>query len=154
MKKGHLFAPLKWAKENFALLTNRVKANEDSIAKVNGDIGTDFSSAEVKTNDTLFGKPVYAKTFRFTTAITGGTDYVREHGITNIERIWVDMANSFLITTSSKYSVPAISPSYGQKTEECWTTHVNNTHISISSKGGWGDGWEKCITLRYTKTTD
>lgn len=154
MKKAHLFAPLDWVKENFTLLTNRVKANEDSIAKVNSDLGTDFTTAEVKTNDTLLGRPIYTKTLRFTTSISGGTDYTRAHDISNIREIWLDMANSFFISGTSKYSVPISSPSYGQKTEENWTAHVNNSVIIVSSRGGWSEGWEKFITLRYTKTTD
>lgn len=123
-----------------------------NLAKL--ETSTIMISEEVKTRDTLFGKPIYSKTFKFTTTIQGNNIFNYPHDLENIDDIWVDMQNSFIICEAkNNCSYPFIECRYNGDSEELQIS-VNNTNIIFDASGGWDTNWTKIITIRYTKTTD
>ena len=116
--------------------------------------GTVISSTENKTKDLFFGKPIYTKTITFTTSVTASTavgSNATPHSIANIDKIWIDISNSYL--NNGTYVWPLTVSYYTSSFDNC-CPYVDKTNIYFGSQGTWGTGWTKCITLRYTKTTD
>ena len=116
--------------------------------------GTTVSSIETKTHDLFFGKPIYTKTITFTTSVTASSSTVNNatpHSIANIDKVWIDISNSYL--NNGTYFWPLTVSYYMTGFDNC-CPYVDKTNIYFGSQGTWGTGWTKCITLRYTKTTD
>ena len=114
---------------------------------------TVMSSSEVKTRDTFFGKPIYTKTITFTTTISSGVANSVPHGISNIDKIWIDTSNSFLQNSNNGIVYP-VSISYYPSGFDNACPYVDKTNINYAVQTSWGTHWTKNITVRYTKTTD
>ena len=129
---------------------------EDQIDILNNKLTYVISSEESKTHDTFFGKPVYTKTFRFTTTIVAGTTMKVDLNIPNVDYLWIDITNSFMFDTNNGYSVPIVSSMYfqGTGTGSNWSCAAYKSQLQLYADGGWNTAWEKVVTVRYTKTTD
>lgn len=125
------------------------------LDEIDGNSNYYIASTEKKTPDFFFGKPVYTKSFQFTDTVSGGVKFSKAHGISNIENIWVDVANSFM-KAGSGYIIPIISSVYNGSvgSGNNWSVGLDKSYIYIYADGGWNTNWAKIITVRYTKTTD
>ena len=113
-----------------------------------------FSTSEVMIGKWIDGKPLYRQTFTFNDVIQGNSTFELPHNISNIDKIWIDVSNSFWINTS-KRSYPILMTHYGTASNnDSATPFADETNIGIITIGGWGSDWEKVITVNYTKTTD
>lgn len=116
-------------------------------AKVNKEI---ITGEEFATSEFIDGKRVYEKLFSTTETVTGGTTTSFEHGITDADKIWLDIGNSYLIETSGRcYPLPIIY--YSTYSVDGLQVFVDLTNLYFISNGGWGNAWKKVIRLRYTK---
>ena len=106
---------------------------------------------------TYGGKPLYRKIYETTTSIPGGGGYTSitiPHGLSNVDKIWVDNSVSRIETTGSSYtsySLPLIG--YEGNTTDKIYTKVDSTNITIYGNG-WGTSWRKIVGVLYTKTND
>ena len=113
--------------------------------------GIAFSQYEVKTSDTFLGKPIYTKTIMFNTTVKDEMIEIA-HNINDIDYIWVDMQNTFMLA-SSGLSYPLVTLRYNKNTVSVQVS-ATKTSVRLDVAGGWGTIWTKVITVRYTKTTD
>lgn len=110
-------------------------------------------SGEIETNETwVDGKKIYRRTLIVTDTISPGGNIVIPLSLTGIaDRIWVDQQNSYIRTLSGGQSYPLPLPRYSVNSPNYVAVWVNSAGIRIYSDSGWNEGWEKCITIRYTK---
>ena len=129
---------------------NRKKLNEILDSE---NEGIDFQdNVEVATNEFLNGKRIYTKRF-VTNSVLNNNSIRIKHGITNFDRIWVDLSNSYYYRRDVNRSVPVVSPFYIEdfSSREGQTVTIEAEEIIISSNGGFNENWEKVITVKYTK---
>ena len=109
------------------------------------------SNTEIATNEYIDGKRVYEKIIKTTITIKSGETTKVAHGISDANRIWIDLSNSYFISphNNSCYSLPVIY--YSTTTVDGVQIYVDLTNINFISAGGWGESWEKVIRLKYTK---
>ena len=151
MASGYI---LHWAKLEVGEVTTPCIPDSKDVIVCKLENSSVMTSGEVKTMDTLFGKPVYTKSYRFTDAIQANTVLNYPHGITDAEYIWVDLQNSFFISIiNGLFCTTAVETRYHGQTAFL-QINVDQNSILCDSDGGWNDGWIKVVTLRYTKTTD
>lgn len=111
-----------------------------------------YSSDEIKAG-TWFGKPLYRKVVTTNELLSGNSTIEVLHNIKNIDISWIDNANSFFRTNSGlSYSLPMIG--YDGNTTDKSYAYMDKTKVYIFSNGSWSTGWQKVVTLLYTKTTD
>ena len=110
-------------------------------------------SGEIETNETwVDGKKIYRRTLIVTDIISPGENIVIPLSLTGkADRIWVDQQNSYIRTLSGDQSYPLPLPRYSVNSPNYVAVWVNSAGIRIYSDSGWNKGWEKCITIRYTK---
>ena len=119
---------------------------ENAINGIKKEITT---GQEYATNEYIDGKRVYEKIIKTTITIKGGEITKVAHGISDTNRIWIDLSNSYFISIDSCYPLPLIY--YKTPTVEGVQIYVDLTNINFISAGGWSDIWEKVIRLKYTK---
>lgn len=112
-----------------------------------------FANAEFDTGDTWYdGKKIYQKTIHV--GAINSADKTVAHGISNVYEIWLDLANSFLKTTTSggngnTYAIPRISPVNINQ-----SIGILASRTSIIINAGSNAKFADCyVTVRYTKTT-
>jgi hypothetical protein len=108
-------------------------------------------STEEQVIGTWFGKPLYGKVIRTYEGYNGTLEIL--HEIENPDKIWIDFGNSYYRASNSAM-IPLNANSYWGDFTQTNDAMVYNDRIILYSTGGWGEGWEKVISLRYTKTTD
>lgn len=101
---------------------------------------------------TWMGKPLYRKVLIFNSTINGNTEFSLAHNITNYERVWIDVSNTFIYSNLYTSSVPSIG--YYQNLTDKLNIYIYGDYVVFYSNGGWGETWTKVVTLNYTKTTD
>lgn len=97
------------------------------------------------------GKTIYQKTLIFTTTSSANTYTQVQHGVTNIDKIWIDTANSFVIASTYTES---ITP-YGVQTSS-GTSIFQGLITSNTFDYSVGTTFTSCpayVTLKYTKST-
>lgn len=137
-------------------LTNNLKRKADKYGLI---------LAEVDTGLTLFGKPIYSKTFTKTSGIEGENTF--DIVIPGVDDIWIDPSNSFIKTNSHSFGIPKTTiqkdagvsfSSLAANTVEAYLTTDSPTHYTLTVSCGTnvvGDSISKIIvTVKYTKTTD
>lgn len=109
------------------------------------------TNTEIATNEYTDGKRVYEKIIKTTITIKGGEITKVAHGISDANRIWIDLSNSYFISphNNSCYPLPLIY--YNTTTVEGVQIYVDLTNINFISAGGWGNTWEKVVRLKYIK---
>lgn len=133
-------------------LKNQVETNASDIQKIkNGEI---ISTNEVKTNEIWFnGKPIYKKMI-YIQSLPNATATTYQHGISNVDKIWCDMSNSFLDWNNASGSAPFSyigGTSFNSMIEiRAFTSSsfILDTHSTNRSS------LSAYITIKYTKTTD
>ena len=104
---------------------------------------------------TWMGKTLYRKTISTTETFTASVNLHIPHGVENVDKMWIDVSNSYLFENTNKVSIPIISTGYYDDFEQPINAMVYNKNIILYTKeGGWGSAWTKVVTVRYTKTTD
>ena len=137
---------------DLSITGNVTLENSNIVDKMNAlKSSTVISSSETKTKDMFFGKPIYTKTITFTTTVSLGSTNSVPHGISNIDKIWIDDSNSFFHHANCTFP---LTTSYYMSGFDNACPYVDKTNISFASQGNWGTDWTKYITVRYTKTTD
>lgn len=137
---------------NLILRSENIEYNDDTL-KSTLDNRFNYSTEEQKVGKWIDGKNLYRKTISFTDTIETNVECIKEHNISNVDIIFVDISNSFMISNNYN-SYPIIQTGYNQQFEDKVNVHVNRTTFTIFSKGGWGTHWTKVVTLLYTKTAD
>lgn len=96
------------------------------------------------------GRKIYKRTFVTTESIVFKTPITIPITGVAMSEFWIDTQNSFISTASVCYPLPMVG--YGGDPDEHIYVWLNSSGIRIgSTKGGWGTGWKKTVTIRYTK---
>lgn len=111
---------------------------------------------EYATNEYIDGKRVYEKNFEEVTVINGGEVTSFKHNITDAERIWVDLSNSYMICpASNNRCLPVVQTFYNsyvdRSTREQVQIFIEDDCFFIITDGGWGTHWTLVVRLKYTK---
>lgn len=108
-------------------------------------------SAEIDTGEVWHdGRKIYKRTFVTTESIVFETPITIPITGVAMSEFWIDTQNSFISTASVCYPLPMVG--YGGDPDEHIYVWLNSSGIRIgSTKGGWGTGWKKTVTIRYTK---
>lgn len=115
-----------------------------------------YSTEEQIIGKWIDGKTLYRKVILTDETILADVNLQIPHGIIDYDKIWVDLGNSFYYNLDSNHrSLPLIQTFY-TTTSSTERAHVylEGDYIFLVSNGGWGNSWQKIITLNYTKTTD
>ncbi len=115
------------------------------------ELAKTYSTVEKKIGTWIDGKPLYRKVISTTKSVPSGTTKIA-HGISNVNKIFVENAYIFHATNGYSYQLPSIGYD-GNFTDNDYVW-LDRTNINIISNGSWGTAWEKVIILNYTKTTD
>ena len=107
-----------------------------------------YSSEEVVIG-TWFGKTLYRKTF-YRQSLINGMDEIVNHGIQNVDKMWINPSKSFAIWTNGNInSIPFVHPdSYANG---IFVSDFTSTSYRIKS-GMDRRNISGYITLEYTKT--
>lgn len=113
-----------------------------------------WEDTEICTNEMVDGYRVYAKRFVFTSTVNG--EFTKAHGLTDLREFWIDTANSYMISNNTdhalRYPLPA-TEYYGNFSDRTGIS-IDKTNIKLFTDTGWGAGWTKVITVKYTKIND
>ena len=106
-----------------------------------------FSSTETVIGTFVDGKPIYRKVY--ITQTTNDMNLYLNHYLSDLDRFWLDTANSFVWDSNE------CLPSNWYYTSSDWGRHwVNKTQIRFRCPGNLGTGRLLYSTVNYTKTTD
>ena len=95
------------------------------------------------------GKPIYQKTIEVPSLPNNGV-VQHAHGIANVDKIWIDLANSFQVNGSE--TIPMVNI-WSNGVDERIGIVAEGTNIFINTNCDYHLR-SAIITLRYTKTTD
>lgn len=119
----------------------------------------DYSTSEVKTGENwIDGKPIYRKVI-YISSLPNNTGTQYSHGISNVDKIWVNQSKSFIYWSSLGNSSPFPYISMGDAS----TPVGYNAMIELRSIGKTTfeiktaydrSSLSAYVTLEYTKTTD
>lgn len=109
-------------------------------------------SGEIETNETwVDGKKIYRRTFITTETVSPSNTVTIPMSLTNIvDTLWIDTQNSYIRSADGGQSYPLPLPRYSG-TVNYVGVWCNGAGIRIFSDSGWNEGWEKRVTVRYTK---
>lgn len=124
---------------------------ESSSSSTTSSVNQNIYSSEEQVIGTWFGKPLYRKVISTYTSYNTTLEIM--HEIENTDKIWIDFGNSYYRANNSTM-IPLNANSYWGDFAQMNDAMVYNDRIILYSTGGWAEGWEKVITLHYTKTTD
>lgn len=139
-------------KDNIFIRTSTASAWRAWTPLINNYI----TDKEMLTNETLDGKPVYAKRITITSDITASSPLSKAHNISDVDEIWVDTSHSYMRSnnSTSNLSYPLPATEYYGNFDDKTGISVDRTTIRVYAQSGWGSGWTKTFMLKYTKTTD
>ncbi len=107
-------------------------------------------SSEEQVIGTWFEKKLYRKTI-YRSSLINGTEETVNHGIQNVDKIWLDATGSFAIWSNGfTGNLPYLNQTFANS---IFITDVRSTTFKISS-GMNRSNLSGYITLLYTKTTD
>lgn len=118
------------------------------ITAENNELAKTYSTSEKKIGTWTGGEALYRKVITTTKSFSNTTMTVA-HGVTNMDRMFVE--NAYFYNASSGVSYPVSMVGYGGTYTDKTYIWVDRTNINIATNGGWGTGWEKVIILLYTK---
>jgi hypothetical protein len=111
-----------------------------------------YSTEETVAGTWIDGRPIYQRTFEFTTTTADTRKYLRDLGITNIKNVWIDESASFV--NYNAYTFNGILPVNNFISTSDYKTCYIDADQRITMKSGNAQTLYWTITLRYTKTTD
>lgn len=137
-------------KNNTYLDSNGVVFEKEPLSRI-----FTFSTKEQIVGKWINGKTLYRKVISTNEPVIGGTNLPIKHNVSNWDRMWVDLANSYYYEENRKRSLP-LEQTYYTTTDSVDKAHIyiEGDYVYLVSYGGWGEHWEKVITLLYTKTTE
>lgn len=108
---------------------------------------------EIATNEYIGEKRVYAKIIQFADTIKPNENFEVPHQCENLNDIWVDVSNSYIIANDkTSFTIPMILYYGGEYSPlQVWCDSQN---ILFRSTGGWGEAWRKVVKVKYTKTDE
>ena len=78
--------------------------------------------------------------------------------VNNVEYAWIDSSNSYFISaagTPTMRSLPINANFYVDTTDACQISATYDSgNVHIISNSGWGSGWMKAVTVRFTYIND
>lgn len=109
-------------------------------------------SGEIETNETwVDGRKIYRRTFITTETVSPSNTITIPMSLTNIaDTLWIDTQNSYIRSADGGQSYPLPLPRYSG-TVNYVGVWCNGAGIRIFSDSGWNEGWEKVVTVRYTR---
>lgn len=124
----------------FSTMENKIK--EQNVFSI---------SKEVDTGETwIDGKKVYKRTIELAESVDL-TTFQMSHGISNVDKIWFDISNSFLWESTYLVSMPMCANTNSSGTELEITFFANRSSLSSKSKASLTQ-YKKYIVVKYTKT--
>lgn len=110
-------------------------------------------SGEIETNETwVDGKKIYRRTFITTETVSPSNTLTIPLTLSGIaDTLWIDVQNSYLRTIGGTQVYPLPLNPYNDGSSSNVGVWCNTSGIRIFSNSGWNNGWEKCVTIRYTK---
>lgn len=119
---------------------------DDTKGTINDILDTiSYTGTEIKTDKTWFGSPIYKKTIN-AGKITSESKAI-DHGVENLNVMWVDPAGSFLMSGTSVYPFPRIS-AININQNISW--HTTPTQLILDV--GTNANFDACyVTLLYIK---
>lgn len=133
------------------IIPEKIPTFPDLIGKLE-DTHTFSVSDEIDTGETwVDGKKIYRRTFITTETVSPSNTVTIPMSLTNIaDTLWIDTQNSYIRSADGGQSYPLPLPRYSG-TVNYVGVWCNSAGIRIFSDSGWNEGWEKCVTIRYTK---
>ena len=110
---------------------------------------TNYSTSESLTNETWMGKPVYTKTI-YVASLPNATTGTYNHGISDVEFIWFDVAHCIWIFSNVTYPLPIINVD-GNVNGNIGLVSANSTSFTIITRMD-RTSTSAYVTLKYTKT--
>lgn len=108
-----------------------------------------FRTAETRVGTWTDGKPIYRKVITF--PITSNQyDGGKEHGLTHLDKFWINENASFIINSNSQESLPV---NWYYNDYDWCRTWVNDYQIRLKT-GSSISGRTAYVVMEYTKTTD
>lgn len=126
----------------------------DALTALNNglmNLGEVFSYDERKVGTWVNGKPLYRKTV-FRSSLPNSTTTNYQHGIANVDDIFLDSSHSFIRWSSgSTASLPYLSTSYSSAVD---VNSISDTTYTVNTHGTDRSTVSGYFTFLYTKTTD
>ena len=150
-EKTSIFTKLKQYPYEFEINSSLQLASINGVKVAsNNDKSNAYSLEETKSNEIWMGKPIYRKTI-FIESLPNSTKKTYEHGIENIETIWINPGKSFMFWHDEETApIPIIHNEYVQGQMEI---HVNHEGIIISTKTDRSSK-KAYVSIEYTIVTD
>ena len=114
----------------------------------------DFStSGEIDTGETwVDGKKIYRRTYITTETVFPSNTLTIPLTLSGIaDTLWIDVQNSYLRTVGGTQVYPLPLNPYDNSNSGYFGVWCNTSGIRLFSNSGWNEGWEKAVTVRYTK---
>lgn len=114
-----------------------------------------YETQEHRIGTWIDGKPLYRRVITTYATVESEKEFKIAHGVSDWDKMWIDLGNSFYYEAIRKRSLPIEQTFYtsASSTDMCHA-FVEGDYVYIVSRGGWGEAWLKTITLNYTKNTD
>lgn len=145
--------PIFWWNEDSVHVLGTLYA--DNIYGMSGGNLLEFSTEEHIVGKWIDGKPLYRKVISTYEPVITDVNLAIAHGVLAWDKMWVDLGNSYYYEVNRKRSLPLEQTFYTSTTGSDMThVYIEGDYIYIVSHGGWGEAWEKVITLLYTKSDD
>lgn len=145
--------PILWWNEDSVHVLGTLYA--DNIYSMSGGNSLEFSTEEHIVGKWTDGKPLYRKVISTYEPVITDVNLAIAHGVPAWDKMWVDLGNSYYYEAHRKRSLPLEQTFYTSTTGSDMThVYIEGDYIYIVSHGGWGEAWEKVITLLYTKSND
>lgn len=145
--------PIFWWNEDSVHVLGTLYA--DNIYGMSGGNLLEFSTEEHIVGKWIDGKPLYRKVISTYEPVITDVNLAIAHGVLAWDKMWVDLGNSYYYEANRKRSLPLEQTFYTSTTGSDMThVYIEGDYIYIVSHGGWGEAWEKVITLLYTKSND
>lgn len=125
--------------------------------KINSSLipSENYSTSEKKVGTWVDNKPIYSKTI-YISSLPNKTSADYNHGISNIDNIWVDMSNSFIKWENGQTSPFNYLGSAGSNStlnNAIEVRLINQTKFSIETYATDRRALVAYVTLRYTKNS-
>ena len=110
-------------------------------------------SGEIETNETwVDGKKIYRRTYITTETVSTSNTLTIPLTLSGIaDTLWIDVQNSYLRTVGGTQVYPLPLNPYDNSNSGYFGVWRNTSGIRLFSNSGWNEGWEKAVTVRYTK---
>jgi hypothetical protein len=111
-----------------------------------------YSESEQIIGTWIDGKTLYRKVITTYDTVENEVKFSIAHGVSGWDKMWVDLGNSFFYENTRKRSLPMEQTFYTSTDgNDMCHVYIEGDYVYIVSRGGWGTGWLKVITLNYTK---